>query len=265
MTLDSIGKPIKSGLVAVALCLQFFSPLAFALDAEENRNVTIYEKAAPAVVTIAALLETGPNEGAGVIIDSRGIILTSSHVVKNPKILTVSLSNNHVYSARLIATDLGPKKEIALLQIQTLSDKERFPTLSLAKEDNLRVGQKVLAIGNPYGLERTLTLGIVSRLDKALNTIQTDAPLNPGNSGGPLLNTDGEVIGISQSIFNPQGSNTNIGIGFASGIEVVKPFIAPQQLTLLMLSPVKVKPTEKPIQIYPFEPKPKETPVHLIP
>ena len=265
MTVHSISNPVKAVFVVFTITLLVLSPLTFALDAEETRNVAIYEKAAPAVVTIATLLETGPNQGAGVIIDSRGIILTSSHVVKNPKILTVSLSNGHVYSAKIIATDLGPKKETSLLQIQTLSDKERFPTLNLAKTDTLKVGQKVLAIGNPYGLERTLTLGIVSRLDRALNTIQTDAPLNPGNSGGPLLNTDGEVIGISQSIFNPQGSNTNIGIGFASGIEVVKPFISPQQLTLLMLSPVKGKPTQKLIQIIQFKPKAKETPVNLTP
>jgi S1-C subfamily serine protease len=89
----------------------------------------------------------------------------------------------------------------------------------------IKVGQKVLAIGNPYGFDRTLTLGIISRLDRQRNRIQTDASINPGNSGGPLLNTDGEIIGINQSIFNPEGRRTNIGIGFAVPVDAAKDFI----------------------------------------
>lgn len=231
--------------ILIALMLSVLPFNVWALDADEDRNITIYQNAAPAVVTIAALLDSGPNAGAGVIVSPTGLIVTSSHVVKNPQILTVSLFDGQIYPVKVIATDLGPEKEIALLQIQTLSKTKVFPTLQLAQDDNIRVGQKVLAIGNPYGLERTLTLGIVSRLDKALNRIQTDAPLNPGNSGGPLLNTNGEVIGINQSIFNPQGTSTNIGIGFASSVSVVKPYLVPSALAALMIeaqqSPDKVK------------------------
>jgi serine protease Do len=100
-----------------------------------------------------------------------------------------------------------------------------MPYVRLGRSENIKVGQKVLAIGNPYGFDRTLTLGIISRIDRQRNRIQTDASINPGNSGGPLLNTDGEIIGINQSIFNPEGKRTNIGIGFAVPVDSARTFI----------------------------------------
>jgi serine protease Do len=190
-------------------------------DADEQENITIYERAAQAVVTINALVNGHPSSGAGVLIDPAGVVLTSRHVVGNASRVLVSLENGQKLQGALIG-QVGDDADLAVIKIQ--SDKA-LPYLELGDSSKARVGQKVLAIGNPYGFERTLTLGIISRIDKTRNRIQTDAAINPGNSGGPLLDNQGYIIGINQSIYNPDGNRSNIGIGFAVPVNAARGFL----------------------------------------
>jgi S1-C subfamily serine protease len=163
--------------------------------------------------------------GSGFIISADGEILTNNHVVRDSKELTVTLSNKKIYKARTLGVD--EEHDLALVKIETGA---KMPSLHLGDSDNLAVGQKVLAIGNPFGqFSGTLTTGVVSSLDRSIQTeennrplegmIQTDAAINPGNSGGPLLNSHGDVIGINTAILGSQG---NIGIGFATPINRAK-------------------------------------------
>ena len=122
-----------------------------------------------------------------------------------------------------VMAQMGKNKDLALLKINS---KEKFPVIEFGDSDEVKVGQKVLAIGNPFGFAGTLTQGIVSRIDYKKGRIQTDASINPGCSGGPLLNASGEVIGISQSIYNPDNNISNIGIGFAIPVNEAKKFLA---------------------------------------
>lgn len=190
-------------------------------DSEEQENISVYDLAAKAVVTINALVNGNPSSGAGVLIDESGMILTSSHVIGNSTSVYVSLSDGRKATGSVLGR-MGDKSDLALLQINLNSP---LPYLKLADSTKVRVGQKVLAIGNPYGFERTLTTGIISRIDKERNRIQTDAAINPGNSGGPLLDTQGYIIGINQSIFNPDGNRSNIGIGFAVPANAARSFL----------------------------------------
>src|SRR5574344_442559 len=192
-----------------------------AFDVEEKTNINVYEKINPAIVSVEGQMNIGVSSGTGCIIDSRGIILTSSHVVKDCKDIDVTIYTGEIYRAKIL-TKLGDNNDLALLKINT---KEPLQTIKFGNSSDIKVGQKVLAIGNPFGFNGTLTQGIVSRIDYAKNKIQTDAAINPGNSGGPLLNSDGEVIGISQSIYNPDNNRSNIGIGFAVPVNSVKDFI----------------------------------------
>ena len=121
-----------------------------------------------------------------------------------------------------VLAKMGKNKDLALLKIDP---KKSLRTISFGDSEDIKVGQKVLAIGNPFGFSGTLTSGIVSRIDYAKGRIQTDAAINPGCSGGPLLNSQGEVIGISQSIYNPDNNISNIGIGFAIPVNEAKKFI----------------------------------------
>ena len=149
------------------------------------------------------------------------MILTGSHVIEGAKEIDVTTSDGKVYKASVLAK-MGKNKDLALLKI---APKSRLKTISFGDSSDVKVGQKVLAIGNPFGFSGTLTSGIVSRIDYAKGRIQTDAAINPGCSGGPLLNSQGEVIGISQSIFNPDNNISNIGIGFAIPVNDAKKFI----------------------------------------
>ncbi len=190
-------------------------------DADEQENIGVYERAAKAVVTINALVDGHPSSGAGVIIDESGMILTSSHVIGSATSAYVSMSDGRKGMATIIGR-AGEKSDLALLKVNF---EGALPYLHFADSTKVRVGQKVLAIGNPYGFERTLTTGIISRIDTERNRIQTDAAINPGNSGGPLLDTQGCVIGINQSIFNPEGNRSNIGIGFAVPVNTARDFL----------------------------------------
>lgn len=204
----------------VVLMLLFSSP-CFAFDREEQLIISLYEKINPAIVCVDSQVSDGMSCGTGCVIDKRGIILTSAHVIDVGKAVVVTMSNGQNYNARVLKR-FGENKDIALLKIDTLTD---LQTVKLGDSEKIKVGQKVLAIGNPFGFNGTLTQGIISRIDYAKNRIQTDAAINPGSSGGPLLNKNGEIIGINQAIYNPDNNISNIGIGFAIPINLVKEYL----------------------------------------
>ena len=159
--------------------------------------------------------------GSGFVIDRQGFILTNNHVVENSEEIVVRLSDEREFKAEVVGRDA--KTDIALIKIKTGAD---LPTVPLGNSRRLEVGEWVLAIGNPFGLEHSVTAGIVSAKGRQIgagpydNFIQTDASINPGNSGGPLINLSGEVVGINTAIFSRGGGN--IGIGFAIPINLVK-------------------------------------------
>ncbi|MFQ5896155.1 MAG: Do family serine endopeptidase [Nitrospinota bacterium] len=161
--------------------------------------------------------------GSGVIIDREGHIITNNHVLKDAGEVKVRLLNEREHTARIIGRD--EKTDLALLRIDA---KEPPPPAPLGDSDALEVGEWVVAIGNPFGLNHTVTVGVVSAKGRVLHTgpyddfIQTDASINPGNSGGPLLNARGEVVGINTAILSRKGGAANIGIGFAIPINLVK-------------------------------------------
>ena len=193
-----------------------------AYEPDELKNITIYERINPTIVSIDAQLPDGFSTGTGCIVRSDGLILTGSHVIDDSKDIAVKTYDGKTYKASIVAK-MGKNKDLALLKITT---KTPLKTVSFGNSSSVKVGQKVLSIGNPFGFSGTLTQGIVSRIDYARHRIQTDAAINPGCSGGPLLNSDGEVIGISQSIYNPDNNISNIGIGFAIPVDEAKKFIA---------------------------------------
>lgn len=169
----------------------------------------------------------GPEGGSGTgfIIDNEGYILTNNHVVEGADIIKVTLQNDKEYEAKLIGSD--PKTDIALIKIiQDNVEKTSFSFLTMGDSGKLDVGEWVVAIGNPFGLDHTVTTGVVSAMGRNIGSgpydefIQTDASINPGNSGGPLLNMEGDVIGINTAIYS--GSGSNVGIGFAVPINIAK-------------------------------------------
>jgi S1-C subfamily serine protease len=204
------------------------------LDAIEEENVRIYRQASPAVANIVTravqydfFFNAVPVEGAGsgFVIDTDGHILTNYHVVQGADTIEVILGDQSHYTAKKIGED--QRNDIALIQIDPRGHK--LATLKLGDSRNLLVGQRVLAIGNPFGFESTLTTGVVSSLGRTVQTgdntfideaIQTDASINRGNSGGPLLDSHGEVIGINSAIYAPTG--TTAGIGFAIPINTAR-------------------------------------------
>ncbi len=190
-------------------------------EPDEQINISVYEKINPAIVAIDAQTTDGVSAGTGCIVSSDGLILTGSHVIEDCKSVEVTMYNGQVYKAQVVSK-MGKNKDLALLKI---SPKNQLHTIKFGDSENIKVGQKVLAIGNPFGFSGTLTQGIISRIDYTKNKIQTDAAINPGCSGGPLLNSSGEVIGINQSIYNPDNNISNIGIGFAIPINDAKKFI----------------------------------------
>jgi len=206
---------------------------ATGLSSDETNNIDIYKSSHLATVNITSTVyrrsiffEVYPSkdQGSGFLISSDGKILTNNHVVADERQLEVTLSDQSRYKARLLSRDEA--NDLALLQIMP---RAKLPTLHLGDSDGLQVGQKVLAIGNPFGLEGTLTTGIVSSLGRSIRgendrtlegLIQTDAAINPGNSGGPLLDSAGNVVGINTAILGPNGGN--VGIGFAMPINRAK-------------------------------------------
>jgi len=202
----------------------------------ERENIAIYERLNSAVVNITTetmainwFLEPVPQEGSsgsGSIIDTRGYVLTNNHVINNAHRVFVNLSDGSQFEGNVIGVD--PENDLAVLKFDPPRGTD-LTTIPYGDSANLRVGQKVLAIGNPFALERTLTVGIVSGLGRPIQTsrnriirdmIQTDASINPGNSGGPLLDTQGRMIGINTMIYSPSGGS--VGIGFAVPVNTAK-------------------------------------------
>lgn len=190
---------------------------------DEKVNISVYERISPAIVAIEAQVSDGVSAGTGCVITPDGLILTGSHVVEDAIEIDITTYNGQTYKAEFVAQMSAKNKDLALLKI---NPDRPLKTVSFADSEEVKVGQKVLTIGNPFGFSNTLTQGIISRIDYVKNRFQTDAAINPGCSGGPLLNSTGEVIGISQSIYNPDHNISNIGIGFAIPSNEAVKFIA---------------------------------------
>ena len=203
---------------------------------DEMQNISVYENANEAVVNITTetmgvnwFLDPVPMEGAsgsGSIIDEKGYVLTNTHVIAEASKIYVSLFNGDQFEAVVVGLDI--ENDLAVLKFEVPRNL-RLQTIPFGSSGSLRVGQKVLAIGNPFGLERTLTVGIVSALGRPIqskkniiikNMIQTDTAINPGNSGGPLLDAFGKMIGINTMIYSTSGSSA--GIGFAVPVDTAK-------------------------------------------
>ena len=196
---------------------------------EEAISVGIYENLTPSIVLIEANLPEGMSTGTGCVVHPSGIILTSLHVISEARTISVTTNSGANYKAEVVAI-LKNNSDLALLKINT---KETLTPVKFGDSARVKPGQRVLTIGNPFGFSGTLTTGIVSRIDYPRNKIQTDAAINPGCSGGPLINLNGEIIGINQSIYNPDNNRSYIGIGFAVPVNDAKDFV---EVTLKRLS-----------------------------
>jgi len=204
VTIPSFGK-----VAAVSAAPKDFDP-------EEKITMEVYRSSNPAVVTIRTTTSTG----SGSIISPEGLVITNEHVIRDAKNGNVRIINNEgkTYNGQVLTVDR--KNDLALVRI---ASSDRFPSLPFADRESILVGQKVFAIGSPFGLSGTLTTGILSRVAQN-GDLQTDARLNPGNSGGPLLNSRGEIIGVNKAILSPDG-RSNTGIGFAISAPIAKEFI----------------------------------------
>jgi S1-C subfamily serine protease len=221
------------------------TPAATATAAVTPRPLTdgsdvsaLYEQTRPSVVRITTISTSSgifgstPSEGtgSGVILDKEGHILTNNHVVANARQIQVTLSDETTGTAELVGSDSA--SDLAVIKVDLPA--ETLSPATLGDSDMIRVGESVIAIGNPFGLEGTVTEGIVSGLDRTLSQsgqrpirqlIQTDAAINPGNSGGPLVNSSGEVIGINSALENPTGGGVFVGVGYSIPINTAKRFL----------------------------------------
>lgn len=233
MRYKKAGRPCVPFIVCVFLF--FFSARAgFGLTEEERSNIEIYQKSARGVVNITSIayqydfaFNPIPREGSGsgVVLDRQGHILTNRHVIKDARRIVVTLNDKSKYPGSLVG--FYPDYDLAVIAIKAPPEK-LFPIPSGSSSD-LLPGQKVLAIGNPFGIGVTLTTGVISSVGRSIRTkegylmedlIQHDAAINPGNSGGPLLDSEGRLVGINTAILSPSGGS--IGIGFAVPVDVVK-------------------------------------------
>ena len=202
---------------------------------DEQNNIEIYRALSPGVVNVHStsyardffgFVEPQEGSGSGSVIDQDGNILTNYHVIEGAQKLAVSFGSQKNYAAQLVGGD--PDTDLAVIKLLE-RPKEPLTIISLGDSDKLEVGQKVLAIGNPFGLDRTLTTGVISGLQRPIRArngrpiegaIQTDASINPGNSGGPLLDSHGRMIGINSQILSPSGASA--GVGFAVPVNIAK-------------------------------------------
>ena len=209
------------------------------LTNDEQNNISVFKSASPSVVFVTNtqlrrqrfslnVMEIPRGSGTGFVWDESGLIVTNFHVVQGANKITIELQSNESYQATVVGS--APEKDIALLRID--APNEDLQPLPLGDSTSLAVGRKVLAIGNPFALDTTLTVGVVSALGREIksitnrtikNVIQTDAAINPGNSGGPLLNSNGELVGVNTAIYSPTGASA--GIGFAIPVNAVKVII----------------------------------------
>src|SRR6266513_294968 len=205
---------------------------------DEQNNIEIYRTLSPGVVNVHStsyardffgFVEPQEGSGSGSVIDQEGDILTNYHVIEGATKLAVSFGGQKNYAAQLVGGD--PDTDLAVIKLLE-RPKEPLTIISLGDSDRLEVGQKVLAIGNPFGLDRTLTTGVISGLQRPIRArngrpiegaIQTDASINPGNSGGPLLDSHGRMIGINSQILSPSGASA--GVGFAIPVSIAKRII----------------------------------------
>lgn len=201
---------------------------------DEQNSIEIYRTLSPGVAFITSTsysqdyfggVQEGKGSGSGSVIDNQGHILTNYHVIEGAQKLTVSLGGDKVYPAKVVGGD--PDTDLAVIQIEPPAN--GLTVIQLGDSDKLSVGQKVLAIGNPFGLDRTLTTGVISGLQRPIRAqndrpiegaIQTDASINPGNSGGPLLDKYGRMIGINSQILSRSGGS--VGVGFAIPVSIAK-------------------------------------------
>ena len=203
---------------------------------DELQNISVYEKCNEAVVNITTqtmgynwFLEpviTGSGSGSGSIIDKRGYVVTNCHVIEDATTINMSRADGTSYEGHVIGKDI--ESDIAVIKFDP-DPKAELKTIDFGNSDALKVGQKVIAIGNPFALERTMTTGIISGLGRPIqssnnviirNMIQTDAAINPGNSGGPLLDSKGHMIGINTIIYSKSGSSS--GVGFAIPVSTAR-------------------------------------------
>lgn len=203
------------------------------LSTAQDTLIRLYTTVNPGVVALRVLTEDGSVQGSGFVADGEGHIVTNYHVVEGEKDLEVAFPTGFKIRGQVIGTDLD--SDLAIIQVKAPA--EQLHPLPLGDSDQVSIGQTVVAIGNPFGLEGTMTLGIVSGLGRTLRSlhttndggsfsvadvIQTDAAVNPGNSGGPLLNLKGEVIGVNESIISSNSQQVNSGVGFAVPVNIVR-------------------------------------------
>jgi len=205
------------------------------LIAEENNHIAVFKAASPSVVNITALgyerdffamnvHQVPRGTGTGFVWDDKGHIVTNFHVIQDASAARVTLNDQTSYRAQLVG--VFPDRDLAVLKID--APQHKLPPIPIGTSRDLQVGQRVYAIGNPFGLDQTMTTGIVSALNREIESvtrrtirgaIQTDAAINPGNSGGPLLDSAGRLIGVNTSIYSPSGASA--GIGFAIPVDEV--------------------------------------------
>ncbi|MCB8944810.1 MAG: trypsin-like peptidase domain-containing protein [Ardenticatenaceae bacterium] len=228
----STPAPTTTPIILIATPTPLGEDILEPIDVEEQLITNLYERVGPSVVHITSRVITmnfffGPTAsegtGSGFIYDTDGHIVTNNHVVENADSLEVKLSDDITVPAQVVGVD--PPNDLAVIQIDVPEDYALVP-LELGKTNTVQVGQRAIAIGNPFGLDRTLTTGVVSALGRPLqtdndnyifNVIQTDAAINPGNSGGPLLNSRGQVIGVNTAVRQDAQ-----GIGFAVPVDTVQ-------------------------------------------
>ncbi len=229
-----VGQPYVDRLLFSASAPRAVEPRGNLSDLERS-TIALFERDSPSVVQVvarAAALETSPAEGeggqaqsgTGFVWDAAGHIVTNNHVVEGTEAVAVRFASGRVSRATIVGT--APNYDLAVLRVN--DTKSLPPPIAIGTSEDLKVGQSVFAIGNPFGLDQSLTTGIISALKRRLptasgreisNVIQTDAAINPGNSGGPLLDSAGRVIGVNTAIISPSG--TSAGIGFAIPIDIV--------------------------------------------
>lgn len=235
-----------AGMLAAQLLREPSSPVAAVdppadpprstdLTEDELRGISVFRNAAPAVVHITTvalrrdfffdIFQIPRGSGTGFFWGNEGHIVTNYHVVEDGDRFSVTLADHSDWDAELIG--IAPEKDLAILRID--APRSRLHSIELGTSNDLMVGQKVLALGNPFGLDHTLTVGVVSALDRELQSpagrkirdvIQTDAAINPGNSGGPLLDSRGRLVGVNTAIYSPSGGSS--GIGFAIPVDTVR-------------------------------------------
>ncbi len=230
----STPTPTPIVIVVVATPTPLPTEVVAASDAEEQMVINVYERVSPSVVHITSrvlyysfFFGVTPKEGtgSGFIYDKEGHIITNYHVIEEAEEVQVTLADGTVVPAKVVGTD--PYNDLAVLKVDV--PPEKLQPVELGSSATLRVGQRAIAIGNPFGLDRTLTVGVISALGRIIERegerplgemIQTDAAINPGNSGGPLLDSHGRVIGVNTAIKSPTGAS--VGIGFAIPVDTVK-------------------------------------------